>query len=542
MCPNASRYATIHPVLIQPTDEHYLQIPEVLEHPWLLTPTEGLEYVAAPSPVEIAQPLSSPSQIDVAQLESLRIIWGRHTDPWGDSIRNDLLSPAGEGTLSKAFYFLLTKYHERVQGDNDIEDLVISSDGKQVLRQYVAPPPNFLTFPSSRDRKRTSRTPAKAVTYVNSPASCDSSAVAPPLEAPSAAVTAHPVVNNAFSSTKPRSRTSSPAGPRPLTGSGLRMDSQQTAPIEIPTRRAVPPLSPELRRPVSSARYSSLHLRCVDRSRQNGDIDFTQDRLMRLPNETFVGMQESPTSQKAPQLEQYVASPPLASPSRPHPQSPSPATRSAARFSSFGMPLNDVKRAHPDFSRSIWSPDCDGHSLKSTPASPIIYAPKPIVANSPGYAQVGSPSSPSAVTRRSQAYDWSNGDPNVPNVLGTRVNAMQMDKSLDSSPHRSAKKVPRASLGHQSVVDKENVSIDSTGDSGWMHVGSDTDFGLGLRFEMNGKQGKPGALEAHKSERKLRGNRIYPLFRLCSDSKPIQLFLLRSNQGDLRLLSHLRYF
>ena len=65
-----------------------------------------------PSPSILARPIVSPDLIDSELFTSLRIIWGRHTDPHGESIRRDLCAPAGYGVHAKAFYFLLGKYRE----------------------------------------------------------------------------------------------------------------------------------------------------------------------------------------------------------------------------------------------------------------------------------------------------------------------------------------------------------------------------------------------------------------------------------------------
>ena len=65
-----------------------------------------------PSPSILARPITSPSLIDSDLFSSLRIIWGRHADPQGESIRRDLCAPAGQGVHAKAFYFLLGKYRE----------------------------------------------------------------------------------------------------------------------------------------------------------------------------------------------------------------------------------------------------------------------------------------------------------------------------------------------------------------------------------------------------------------------------------------------
>ncbi|KAF8637931.1 hypothetical protein AX17_002552 [Amanita inopinata Kibby_2008] len=100
-----------------------ITIPEILSHPWLLTTPTGSRQMNGklavrfapplpPSPSTLARPIESPSLIDPELFSSLRIIWGRHADPQGESIKRDLCSPAGQGVHAKAFYFLLNKYRE----------------------------------------------------------------------------------------------------------------------------------------------------------------------------------------------------------------------------------------------------------------------------------------------------------------------------------------------------------------------------------------------------------------------------------------------
>ena len=77
-----------------------------------------------PSPSTLARPIISPSLIDLELFSSLRIIWGRHADPQGESIHRDLCAPAGQGVHAKAFYFLLGKYREessRNRSDDEFE-------------------------------------------------------------------------------------------------------------------------------------------------------------------------------------------------------------------------------------------------------------------------------------------------------------------------------------------------------------------------------------------------------------------------------------
>ncbi|KAJ7719183.1 hypothetical protein DFH07DRAFT_898804 [Mycena maculata] len=97
-----------------------ITIPEILSHPWLRAtykaPTDKLRSIPnpplPPSPSTLARPLDHPSLIDPELFSSLRIIWGRHADAHGESIKRDLCSPAGRGVHAKAFYFLLGRYRD----------------------------------------------------------------------------------------------------------------------------------------------------------------------------------------------------------------------------------------------------------------------------------------------------------------------------------------------------------------------------------------------------------------------------------------------
>ncbi|ETW77987.1 hypothetical protein HETIRDRAFT_324951, partial [Heterobasidion irregulare TC 32-1] len=88
-----------------------ITMPEILAHPWLANPTPGVVYVPAPSVAELARPLRSPEHIDKDVLEYLCVVWGRLAE--AEQVKSDLLSPAGQGTLAKAFYFLLQKHREK---------------------------------------------------------------------------------------------------------------------------------------------------------------------------------------------------------------------------------------------------------------------------------------------------------------------------------------------------------------------------------------------------------------------------------------------
>ncbi|KAJ7892765.1 kinase-like domain-containing protein [Mycena olivaceomarginata] len=90
-----------------------ITIPEIMSHPWLLSTFKSLaDPPLPPTPSTLARPLEHPSSIDPELFSSLRIIWGRHADPHGESIKADLCAPAGRGVHAKAFYFLLKHYRD----------------------------------------------------------------------------------------------------------------------------------------------------------------------------------------------------------------------------------------------------------------------------------------------------------------------------------------------------------------------------------------------------------------------------------------------
>jgi serine/threonine protein kinase len=112
-----------------------IQVPQILSHPWLLSHA-SIPYPSAdggtisvlapplpPSPSILARPITSPDLIDSELFTSLRIIWGRHADPQGESIRRDLCAPAGHGVHAKAFYFLLGKYREESSRNRSKDEL-----------------------------------------------------------------------------------------------------------------------------------------------------------------------------------------------------------------------------------------------------------------------------------------------------------------------------------------------------------------------------------------------------------------------------------
>ena len=171
-----------------------------MAHPWFNKKTPSIVYVPAPSVTELAKPLASEAHIDDELLESLCVIWGKHADVQG--IKVDLLSPQGEGTLAKAFYFLLHEYREQTLKDRgiilDVDEARVSLSGKVVTKQYRSPSQkrsNRLDTSFRFRRLHTSR-----------------DAPPPPSRSPSPnpSPTDAPLPTSAF-----RSRTPSPVGPRP---------------------------------------------------------------------------------------------------------------------------------------------------------------------------------------------------------------------------------------------------------------------------------------------------------------------------------------
>ncbi|KAG8216790.1 kinase-like domain-containing protein [Butyriboletus roseoflavus] len=118
-----------------------ITIPEIMSHPWFNKMTLGILYVPAPSVTELAKPLASEAHVDEELLESLCVIWGKHADVQG--IKADLLSPQGEGTLAKAFYFLLHEYREQTLKDHgiilDLDEAQVHLSGKVITKQYRSP-------------------------------------------------------------------------------------------------------------------------------------------------------------------------------------------------------------------------------------------------------------------------------------------------------------------------------------------------------------------------------------------------------------------
>jgi hypothetical protein len=151
--------------------------------------------------VELARPIPSTAHIDPDVFEYLCVIWGRYADP--STITAELLSPAGSGTLTKAFYFLLLQHRSRTLEERgifmDIEEPSLSSvrGEKFVTRLYMAP---------------LSKKP-RPLSAGNAPARTSGFAFLPPHMSDDRMATAPPAYQPSWAQAR-RTRPSSPAGPR----------------------------------------------------------------------------------------------------------------------------------------------------------------------------------------------------------------------------------------------------------------------------------------------------------------------------------------
>ena len=135
--------------------------------------------------------------------EYLCVIWGRYANP--DTITAELLSPAGSGTLAKAFYFLLLQHRSRTLEERGIfmdidEPSLLNARGEKfVTRLYMAP----------LSKKR------RPLSADSTPAPTSSCAFLPPPTSDDRLANAPPSYQQSWVQAPPRRmRPSSPAGPR----------------------------------------------------------------------------------------------------------------------------------------------------------------------------------------------------------------------------------------------------------------------------------------------------------------------------------------
>lgn len=214
-----------------------------MAHPWFNKMTPGIVYVPAPSVTELAKPLASEAHIDDELLESLCVIWAKHADV--ESIKADLLSPQGEGTLAKAFYFLLHEYREQTLKDHgiilDVNEAQAHLSGKVITKQYRSPQKQ-----SSKLEPDTSIRHGRLYTNRDAP---------PP---PSRSSSPNPLVMDVSSPTSvSRSRTPSPVGPRapkprPVSSPVAEIPTRHKSMTLKPVTTALPSAHAELARTRSS--------------------------------------------------------------------------------------------------------------------------------------------------------------------------------------------------------------------------------------------------------------------------------------------------
>ncbi|KAI0729861.1 Pkinase-domain-containing protein [Fomitopsis betulina] len=229
---------------------------QVLAHPWLEGATPGITYIPAPPVSELARPLPSALHIDRDLFESLCVIWGRHADV--DEIHADLLSQPGQGTLAKAFYFLLLKHRERTMEEHGILmdlDEVLTGTGKVVTKQYSTPGSRRSTHLEPQDLNRQSQ-PQHLRSTRAAPAPPSSS----PSPKPAFTVMADVLMERAPS----RAHPPSPMGPRPQKARPVSLVSPLVArpqsSFAVPTRQPFQADAPGVNSPQSPAQAHAQSL------------------------------------------------------------------------------------------------------------------------------------------------------------------------------------------------------------------------------------------------------------------------------------------
>lgn len=201
------------------------QIPEILSHAWLSAvmtigkpaPPQIAMPFLPPSPSTLARPIATPSLIDPELLSSLRVIWGRHTDPHGELLKRDLCSPAGRGVHAKAFYFLLRKYRDETLRNN-----ASGNDETRETDENLATGSTKLDLGWELDLSRVTkryegtRSRGNTLTVIAQPT--PHSRTPPPSSAPTSRAPPAMSRTGTSSSTQSsiRERPASPAGPRAL--------------------------------------------------------------------------------------------------------------------------------------------------------------------------------------------------------------------------------------------------------------------------------------------------------------------------------------
>ncbi|KAG9313507.1 hypothetical protein JVU11DRAFT_5833 [Chiua virens] len=260
-----------------------ITIPEIMEHPWFKKLTPGIIYVPAPSVTQLARPLASEAHIDEELLESLCVIWGKHADV--DAIKADLLSPQGEATLAKAFYFLLHKYREQTLKDRgiilDMDSAQVHLSGKVVTKQYRSP-----------SQKRSNRLePDSSLRHGRLHTTRD--APPPPSRSPS------PNLSATGASSVSRSRTPSPVGPRapkprPISSLVAEIPTRHKSMTIKPVATMVPSAHAEIARTRSSTVTTMLSSRIAQDSHNYHAHNQQMYQPMHIPGTPPVALGPAP--------------------------------------------------------------------------------------------------------------------------------------------------------------------------------------------------------------------------------------------------------
>ncbi|KAJ6470060.1 hypothetical protein C8R47DRAFT_989081 [Mycena vitilis] len=179
-----------------------------------------------PSPSTLARPLEHPSLIDPELLSSLRIIWGRHADPQGESIKRDLCAPAGKGDHAKAFYFLLGRYRDEYLQARDGVPVRTHSHASAATIDGMDSMGFNLGWDLDGSATTKQQYSVKSQRLLNAPNPRASASPVPRISG-----LAPPLMSRTPSS---RDRPPSPAGPRPHS---RRHQQQQQQQFEVPPAR-----------------------------------------------------------------------------------------------------------------------------------------------------------------------------------------------------------------------------------------------------------------------------------------------------------------
>ncbi|KAF8962634.1 hypothetical protein BDZ97DRAFT_1824757 [Flammula alnicola] len=457
-----------------------ITIPEILSHPWLLaqpaipfSSLDGSTFTLLapplpPSPSILGRPILFADMIDVELFSSLRIIWGRHTDPEGDSIKRDLCSTTGEGVHAKAFYFLLGKYREESYRNRtkdaqhelrrnsacstiDLETLKFNLgwelEHSSGLRKYEVPKTHrFFSTPQATSSSAVSISP---------PSYSSNISAGPP---PGVSSRKRTITDGSL---PPKERPESPAGPRPPPSAG-RVDSDPFKSIQASHLSSSTAASASSVRPRSSLGVGRGGPRPLLSRRGN-----TYSTLEGRENE---GVGVTPIG-----FSQHLQ----------HPKARASSSSSHQRPKSSVGPVSAFTDAEK---RAMFAGALSPSSPTST-APPVIRQPlSPITSPDPGsVVSVGSLELPLLTAPKMENPQLQRTMDDITQKVNDLVQAVTQAPSSHAESKESARTAPPARIDE----DKENQSID---DESWSHVTADADrsggVGLGVGVAINRDVGK----------------------------------------------------